>query len=591
MYRLKIIFNLKERKKISLIILGIFFMASFELIGVASIAPFMALVSNPDVIETNVYLSAVYHYFGFDSTKVFLTMFGISMLGILIISNGFNAYMNWVIIHFSRMQGHRLAVRLLKQYLSQPYLFFLNSNTANLGKNLLTEIDRCIAGIFLPGLIALSRLAVVVFILVFLLFLDPFIAVSTIVVLAVAYGLIFVSVRKKLHRMGVASTNVESARFKTANEAMSGIKDLKLRGKEQEFVDRFAIPSEARAKYTSISQVMTMLPRYLLDTIAFGGIVTFVIYLVASGYSSGEVIPIISLYAVAGYRLMPALQQIYASSTQLKYNLPALDILVKDIASFDGEAQFLNKQASSLTFTKELILKNIHFNYPNLDESVLKGLNINIKPNTTIGFVGSTGSGKTTLVDIILGLLSSSQGKIFVDDVEITNKNISSWQANLGYVPQTIYLIDDTIVRNIAFAIPDKDIEMHKVVEAAKLAELDEFIQTLPEQFHTSVGERGVRLSGGQRQRIGIARALYHNPEVLILDEATSALDGITENVIMDAINNLSHKKTILMIAHRLATVKECDVIYVMENGRFVDSGSYQELLNRNEIFRKMANV
>jgi ABC-type multidrug transport system fused ATPase/permease subunit len=288
---------------------------------------------------------------------------------------------------------------------------------------------------------------------------------------------------------------------------------------------------------------------------------------------------------------MPALQQIYASSTQLKYNLPALDILVKDIASFDGEAQLLPKEATPLPFSKALVLKDIHFKYPNIDESVLKGLNLTIRPNTTVGFVGSTGSGKTTLVDIILGLLSPTQGKIFVDDVDITDKNISSWQANLGYVPQTIYLIDDTIARNIAFAVPDKDINMNRVAEAAKLAELDEFIQTLPQQFQTSVGERGVRLSGGQRQRIGIARALYHNPEVLILDEATSALDGITENVIMDAINNLSHKKTIMMIAHRLATVKECDVIYVMENGLFVDSGTYQELLENNEKFRKMANV
>ena len=591
MDKLRILFTVNERKYVALLFLGILIMGLLEVVGVASIAPFMAVVSNPDVIHENNYLSASFQYFDFSSDSQFLVALGVTVLVVLIISNGFSAFMNWAIIFFSRRQAHHIAMRLLKQYLFQSYLFFLNRNTADLGKNLLTEVDRSINGAILPAMLALSRLAIAVFILIFLFYLDPVLALTAIIVMGGTYGLIFALVRKRLHEIGVASTDVEKERFKTANEAMSGIKELKLRGSEQQFLDRFEIPSAAKARYNTYSQLTSILPRYMLDTIAFGGVLSLMIYMVAAGYTSGEIIPVVTLYALAGYRLMPALQQIYASMTQFKYNLPALEILIKDLSGYTEDLNPQQKNSPALPYSKQLNIEGINFKYPNTSELVLNNLSLTITSNTTVGLVGTTGSGKTTLVDILLGLLIPDQGKMLVDGTKITSENIAGWQANLGYVPQTIYLIDDTIERNIAFAVPDNEVDKNKVLEAAKLAELDEFVQTLPDGYQTEVGERGVRLSGGQRQRIGIARALYHDPKLLVLDEATSALDGITENVIMDAIHNLAHKKTIVMIAHRLDTVKECDVIFVLEHGEIIESGTYEQLLASNEKFRKMANV
>lgn len=589
--KLFILFKQAEQKKMFALFVGTILMGFIEVAGVASIAPFMTVVSNPEMIYQNQYLNTFYNEFGFANEKQFLVVLGCCVVAMLAISNGYAAFMNWCMTFFSAMQGHRLSERLLRQYLSQPYIFFLNRNTADLGKNILSEVNRIIGGVILPAMLSLSKVVIALFLLALLLVIDPFLAIRVILILGGFYCLIFFFVRHYLHSIGVASTQVVLERFKLANEAMSGIKDLKLRSSEEEFIKRFSVPSEANAKYSAKSSLISSLPRYALEPLAFGGIVTIIIYLIANDQTSGEIIPLISLYALAGYRLMPALQQIYLGLTQIRYNLPALDILVDDLSSPGRDRVICPVSTHSFQFEDELELKSIYFYYPEMKDPVINGLDLKIQPNTTIGIVGSTGSGKTTLIDILLGLLSPESGELLVDGVTLTNTNISGWQQKIGYVPQTIYLTDDTIARNIAFAVPDDKIDMKAVKEAAKLSELDGFIQTLGEGYHTFVGERGVRLSGGQRQRIGIARALYHRPKVLVLDEATSSLDGITENVIMQAIQNLSHKKTIITIAHRLATVKECDIIYMMEKGGIVESGTYNKLITTNKQFQGMANA
>lgn len=589
--KLSVVFNPAEQKKIAFLFVGILLLSLSEVAGVASIAPFMAIVSKPEIIHENVFLNAVYSYFGFTTVSQFQIGMGALVLGVLIISNSYAAFMTWQIIRFSKKQGHHLAVRLFSNYLTQPYLFFLNRNTADLGKNVLSEVERSVNGVILPGMQVLSKFVVTIFLCSFLLYLNPMLSISVIIVFGGAYALIFKLARHRLHQLGVVSTKVIFRRFKIANEAMSGIKDLKLHGSEQEFVNRFSKPSEAHANISSRSAMISLLPRYALEITAFGGIIALVCYSISSGKNSGQIIPLISIYVLAGYKLLPALQQIYVNVTTIRYNLPALEILITDLPHSKGKKNFQQQKNEMLHFEKLLQVVSLRFYYPGVEEPVLDDVNLKIIPNTTIGLVGVTGSGKTTLIDILLGLLLPESGKITVDGTEITEQNFPAWQQYIGYVPQEIYLIDDTIERNIAFAIPDDTIDMDKVIEAAKLAELDSFIQTLPEQYQTQVGERGVRLSGGQRQRIGIARALYRNPKVLVLDEATSALDGITENIVMDAIHNLFHKKTIIMIAHRLSTVKECDVIHMMDKGRIIDSGTYNELMMKNEQFRKMANL
>jgi ABC-type multidrug transport system fused ATPase/permease subunit len=313
-----------------------------------------------------------------------------------------------------------------------------------------------------------------------------------------------------------------------------------------------------------------------------------VLYLIAQSGSFASALPTIALYAFAGYRLMPALQAIYSAVTQLRFAGPALDALHADLMSLQPAHPNFNQEA--ITLKQAITLNQIQFRYPNAPQPALKKLSLTIPAKSTVGLVGATGSGKTTTVDLILGLLEAQQGTLDVDGQAITEHNRRSWQRAIGYVPQQIYLADDTVAANIAFGLDAKDIDQSAVERAARIANLHEFvINELPQQYQTSVGERGVRLSGGQRQRIGIARALYHSPQVLILDEATSALDNLTEQAVMEAVHNLGHEITIILIAHRLSTVKACDTIFLLEKGELKAQGTFDELTHANEKFRAMA--
>ncbi len=589
--KFKVLFNYKERQQILLLSLGILVMSLLEVVGIASVVPFIAVVSKPEMIHQNNYLSFAYHSIGFTSNNQFLIGLGVLALVALVCSNAFSAYISWFTTYFSNMQGHRLSTRLFAKYLSQPYLFFLNRNSADLLKNVLSEVARVIQGVILPGVLAVSKLVSITFILILLLWVDPQVSLCLAAVLSCAYIVIFKFVRNQLFRIGEASTEVVFQRFKISNEAMSAIKDLKLRGAECELIRRFSIPSRDNASYSSQSAIISQVPRYALEAVAFGGILLIVLYLLGSDHDSANIIPVVSVFALAGYRIMPGFQQIYQSITSVRFHFPALEILVEDLSDHSGRELSEVGNVEVIPFHHSIKLRSISFSYPNIEVPVIDDFSIDIDCNTTIGLVGATGCGKTTIVDIFLGLLSPQSGNISVDGTDINKENLAAWQKNLGYVPQSIYLSDDTIERNIAFAIPDNEIDRERVVQAAKMAEMADFIDSLPGGYETDVGERGVRLSGGQRQRIGIARALYHNPKVLILDEATSALDGITENVIMDAIHNLSGKKTVIIVAHRLATLKECDIVHIIDKGKITHSGTYHELIAKNAHFRKMAQI
>jgi ATP-binding cassette, subfamily B, bacterial PglK len=331
-------------------------------------------------------------------------------------------------------------------------------------------------------------------------------------------------------------------------------------------------------------------PRFALEAIAFGGMLLLILYLMARSGSFAGALPIIALYAFAGYRLMPALQQIYDAFTQLRFAGPALDALHQDLSSLQA-ADAQHGPLSPLLLTQAIELNQVSYRYPNAPHPALKGIDLTIPAHSTVGFVGATGSGKTTMVDVILGLLEPQEGHLSVDGLPITAAKRRQWQRAIGYVPQHIYLADDSVAANIAFGVNPKDIDPQAVERAAKIANLHEFVvNDLPQSYATTVGERGVRLSGGQRQRIGIARALYHNPQVLILDEATSALDNLTEQAVMEAVNNLGHDITIILIAHRLSTVRQCDQIYLLERGEVKAGGTYEELAASNQQFKAMAN-
>jgi ABC-type multidrug transport system fused ATPase/permease subunit len=379
--------------------------------------------------------------------------------------------------------------------------------------------------------------------------------------------------------------------YKYVNETFGGIKDIKILGKERVFLNLFSVPSRKFAANDMKNEIIGELPKYIMETIAIGGILCVIVLMVHSGSKMDEFLPVLTIYAFGAYRLLPSLQKIFRAVSNIKYHFKVIENLNRDYNALPDGASLSSDETPRMQFEREIKLENIVFSYPNTNKDTINNQSLVIKNNTSVALVGSTGCGKTTIIDIILGLLEAKSGRIFVDGTEINDTNRKNWQKNLGYVPQFIYLTDDTIRNNIAFGIDPQKIEDEAIIRAAKIANIHDFVSgELSEGYNTVIGERGIRLSGGQRQRIGIARAVYHDPSVLILDEATSALDSLTEIAIMDAIKNLRNKKTIIMIAHRITTVKSCDVIYLMEKGTIIDSGHYSDLYQRNASFRKMAD-
>ena len=571
-----------ERKRALLLLGMILIMALLDMIGVASILPFMAVLTNPSLIETNLILNTMFQFsivIGVENSQQFLFVLGIFVLILLVISMAFKALTVYAQVRFSEMRHYNISKRLVEGYLHQPYSWFLNQNSSELGKNILSEVDQLI-GNGITQLIEITAKGMVVVALIgLLIFIDPKLAIIVGFAICGSYGLVFYFIGGYLHRIGKERLISNEMRFKVISEAFSAAKEVKVGGLEKIYIERFSKYAQKLARASSSAQVIKQLPRYFLEAIVFGGILLILLYLMMQKGSFNNALPILSLYVFTGYRLMPAIQQVYASFTSLNFVDATVDKLHHDL---NGLKKFdPNQDQGVITLNKQITLKNIHYSYPKAKLTTLKDINLNIPAKSTVGLVGTTGSGKTTTVDIILKLLEPQKGTLEIDGQLITEKNSRAWQRTIGYVPQNIYLCDDNISANVAFGVAIKDIDQEAVKKASKIANLHEFVMDeLPEQYQTIIGERGIRLSGGQRQRIGIARALYHNPQILILDEATSALDNRTEQIVMNAVNNISKDITIIIIAHRLNTVKNCDIIFKFEKGQLINQGSFDKLIN-----------
>lgn len=588
------LFSRSEKRRIYGVFSLIVVMGLLEMMGVASIAPFIAVASNPEIIQTNAKLAMVYDLIQPDNTNAFLVILGFSVLILITLSNLFAAFTTWAILRFTNMQGHRLSKKLFGQYLTQPYEFFLDRNSSELSKNMFSEVGRVVLGVLSPCMRVIAKSVVALFILALLLITDPLLTLVIFLVLGGFYIVVFAIVRKRMSRYGKMAVQYDAERYKTASEAFGGIKQLKLSGSEGMFISDYSGPSELLAECNASSQTISQLPRYFLEIIAFGSVLVVMLYLLIVKNGVGTALPFIALYTFAGYRLMPALQMIFNGMAMIRYNTAALDLLHKDIAWHDSILKQTRDpdQQKRIVPRGNIILRDITYTYPGTQTPVIDKLNIEIKANTTIGIVGATGSGKTTVLDIFLGLLPLQDGALFVDGAHITGDTLPQWQSVLGYVPQYIFLVDATITKNIAFGVADEDVDHARVKRVCMMANLHEFItSSLSDGYDTVVGEDGVKLSGGQRQRIGIARALYHNPEVLVFDEATSALDAQVEQAIMDEIYGLSEKKTVVIVTHRLSTIVNCDEIFFMDKGRIVARGGYHELLEICEPFRSLAKV
>jgi ABC-type multidrug transport system fused ATPase/permease subunit len=590
-FRFFALLSKKERRKMIVVFLGMLLTGIFEVAGVGSVVPFLAVAGKPSIVTTNAMTKSIYDSLGFHSTADFIVALGLAVIAFLVVTNVVKATVYSLTIRFTKLRMAAMTARLFRHFVLQPYYFFLDKNSADIAKSIQEDLPQVLDNILDAFLDMVSKLVIVLGLVVLIMVTNPVIALIVTAVLGLAYLAMFGSVRKSLTRRGNQTHEFARKRFFIVAEAFSGIKDVKFASTEMEYLSRYEEFARKQYLNDAARDRLSAFPRYLLEIIAFGGVIAIVLFYVADGKELGDVLPVLGLFTFAGYRLLPYLQQVYADIVKIRYGAIRLDRTIEAFSSGEQNPQPPNADpVRPLALEREIRVKDLTFHYPRSKKVVLDRLNLTIPVRSTVGLVGFSGAGKSTFVDLLLGLLDLPAGSVLLDDQPLESGMLTSWKAKIGYVPQVIYLSDNTIAANIAFGVPADRIDKTRVEAAARLANLHEFIQSeLPQGYETPTGERGVKLSGGQRQRIGIARALYRDPQVLILDEATSALDGVTEAAIMEAIHHLGHSMTILIIAHRLTTLKQCDQIFVLDAGKVVESGTYDFLMRSNAQFREMS--
>ena len=577
-----------DRRQLVLLIPMVVVMALLETAGVASIVPFLGLLSDKDALAKNAALAWGYETFAFASRESFFFAVGVCCLALFILGNAWSTLTSYRLVTFSTMRSANLSTRLLDAYLRQSYAFFLQKNSADLAKNILTEVGSVVTGV-LGQLVNLSaRLVVVGAILATLVVVDLRMALGVSVVFGGVYGAIYFLLRRSATLLGRERVALNSARFQIAQEALGGVKELKLYGLENIALRTFDDVAERFARLQARNAVTVQLPRYAIESVAFGGVLLMVLLWLDAGRPLDDLLPVLGLYAFAAYRLLPSLQTIFAGLNSIRFNLGSLEVLTRDLVERQEGQEARPDVVERLPFSEGLSLDSVSFRYEGATRQTLDTVTLRQAPGEWIALVGPTGAGKSTIVDLMLGVLSPDAGQVRADDVVLDDAvSKAGWQRNVAYVPQSIFLVDDTVLRNIAFGEAPTAIDRERAIWAAKVAQIDAFIsQELPDGYDTVVGERGMRLSGGQRQRLGIARALYRQPRYLVLDEATSALDNQTEAAFFEALRTGLKDVAVVSIAHRLSTTRSFDRIFVMENGRMVDEGTFSDLSKRSPHFR-----
>ena len=579
-----------ERKRFLTLIALSVLMAAFEMGGVAAIFPFLALVGDPSLIAERGEFARLAEMTGIEDAKRFTAMIGLGVLCVLLLGMGFRALGSYAQTKFAMMRGRSIARRLLALHLHRPYDWHLGRTSVDLSQSLLSEVDLVVQQSILPAIMLLTNVVVALLIAAVLFVANPTVAATATALLAFVYGLVILILRRPLKKAGAKRVEHNQARFRHVSEIGEGIKELKASGREKEALEGFRGPAKGMAEAHTSAIVLGQLPKFALEAVIYGGFVTLVLTSYATGNAAlAQLMPLFGLFGVASLKLFPALQQIFADISLLRFSHDALKRVHRQLNEDTPSRTHLADQR--LRLKRDLRAEGVGYRFTGAIRPAVSDLSISIPAGSSLGIVGGTGAGKSTLLDILLGLLPT-QGRVLVDGVPLNEGKLGAWQQNIGYVPQTIFLSDDTIAANIAFGVPEQDIDPNRVRRVAQLAQIHEHIVTnLPKGYASQVGEGGALLSGGQRQRIGLARALYHDPDVLVLDEATSALDGPTEQAVMNSIRGLSGMKTVIMIAHRLPTVRACDQIIMLDKGRIVARGSYDELLETNADFGKLASA
>lgn len=568
--KLSYIFSRRDKWKLSVLFVLVAIGSVLELLGVTIFMPFIQIIMNPQTIFQNQILHQMYIFLGKNNTTDFLA----ALAGVIIFIYIFkNIYLIWeknIMYKFSYNIQQRISVRLLVAYMNEPYTFHLQKNIAELQRSLQEDTDLFTKGI-IHALELLTEVVVCIVLGVYLFIVSKSITVVVLGILVVSV-FVFTTITKKIARsLGQECQVYKGKLYQWMNQALGGIKEVKVLNREQYFIDRY---SDVFGKYVydqRIVRLIGVIPKYFVEATCMSGMLLAIIIKMYFGQKDmTEYIPQLSVFAVAAFRMLPSVGKINEHVANILYSAPSLDLIYRDLQNIENVQIDEESRDENWKLEKEIQIKNVSYHYPDADANVIENVNFKIPKGVTLAFIGSSGAGKTTMADIILGLLVPQMGKIEADDLNVM-KNLHTWQKEIGYIPQVIYLSDDTIRNNIAFGVEESAIDDNAVLDAVRKAQLSEFIDTLPEGLDTFVGDRGVRLSGGQRQRIGIARALYHDPEILILDEATSALDNETEAAVMESMDSLHGTKTIVIIAHRLTTIRNADVIYEVNDGKVTE--------------------
>ncbi|MFK9089942.1 ABC transporter ATP-binding protein [Bacillus salipaludis] len=574
--KLLILFNKKEKRKLALLLFMMVLAAIFETIGIGLIAPIVGLVTNPDIIKEQRFLKNIYELFHLQSTTEFIVLSVVTLLIVFVMKNVYLLVFQYVQFRMILNQQVKLSRELFKEYLTKPYTFHLQRNTSELLRNINSEVPKVYQGIIMSSFQLFTEILVITCILVLLIVTAPIATVTASILLGGSIFVFFRFFRKKITQIGVEQQKVGGAMIKWVNQGLGASKEVKVSGRESFFINAYTGQSQINVNNSRYMNMLNQIPRLFIETLLVSIVLITMLIIVFQGKSSTQLVSTMALFTMAAFRLMPSITRIVALITSIRFNQPALSIIYEDL--------FLNKEddlnsnnipddgpvavnQGKRVFYDSIKLHDVSFRYPNKKEYSVRDVSLTIPIGQSVAFIGESGAGKTTLVDIILGLFRPEKGRVLIDGKNLVEQK-ALWQQKIGYIPQSIFLSDDTIRGNVAFGIESGQIDDEDVWRALEQAQLKEFVEALPDKLGASVGERGVRLSGGQRQRIGIARALYHNPEILFMDEATSALDNETEKEIMKAIDGLKGEKTLIIIAHRLSTIENCDIVFKINNGR-----------------------
>src|SRR5690625_412245 len=586
--RLLLLIDKKARKKLLVLLIMMILAAVFETVGIGLIVPLVGIIANPMIIQEQAILANIYEFFNFQSTRNFIIFSVILLLSVFIFKNLYLLFYNYVQLRIVLNQQVKLSRDLFREYLTKPYIFHIQRNTSTLLRNVNDEVPGVFQGIIIAGFQLFTEILVVTCILTLLLITTPVATITAAILLGGSVILFFVLLRKKISDLGKEQQKVSGLMIKWVNQGLGASKDVKVSGKETFFINAYTTHSQTRANNSRYMQMLELLPRLFIETVLVSIVLITMLIIIFQGMSTTQIISTMALFAMAAFRLMPSITRIVSLITTIRYSQPALDVVYEDLIQNKTKSTILERDYTAINkgkkvFTHSIQLNNVSFRYPKQMGYSVQDITLTIPIGKSVAFIGPSGAGKTTLVDIILGLFEPEKGQILIDGKDL-NEQTALWQQKIGYIPQFIYLSDDTIRGNVAFGIDDSQIDDAEVWRALEQAQMKKFVEELPDQLNTTVGEHGVRLSGGQRQRIGIARALYHNPEILFMDEATSSLDNETEKEIMKAIDGLKGEKTLIIIAHRLTTIENCDTVFKLNKGQLI--GSEHKL--EREPFRKL---